>query len=66
MLTHLTPAEVEALTNAKAARRQVVALLALGMPFRVAGGVVYVDRAVAAHWPQFAARQTGPRLDLVR
>lgn len=68
MLDDLTQSELVGLTGATTARKQVVKLLSLGMPFRVAGGVVYVARAVAEHWPQFQQRQQSarPRLDLVR
>jgi len=55
MDSDLTSRELAELTGSTRARRQVSALLTLGMPFRVAGGVVYVARAVAEHWPQFKA-----------
>ena len=64
----LTPQEVAALTGHKKPEKQAAALVALGIPFRAAGRMLYVARAVAEHWPQWQAKQatSRPRLDLIR
>ena len=65
-MTDLTPAELETLTGHKKPERQAAALVRLGVPFRAAGRMLFVAREVAQHWPQWQAKQSGPRLDLVR
>ena len=64
----LTPQELADLTGCKKPERQAAALVALGIPFRAAGRMLYVARAVAEHWPQWQAKQANarPRMDLVR
>lgn len=47
-MTHLTEAELRALTNGRTVRQQIAALVRLGIPFRFGGGVVEVSRDVAA------------------
>lgn len=58
----LTPAELEALTGQRKPEKQAARLVALGIPFRAAGRMLFVAREVAQHWPQWQARQTGVRL----
>lgn len=65
-VTDLTPAELHQLTGQKKPEKQAAALVALGIPFRAAGRALFVAREIAQHWPQWQARQTGVRMDLVR
>ena len=65
-MTDLTPAELQTLTGQKKPEKQAAALVALGIPFRAAGRMLFVAREVAQHWPQWQSRQTGVRMDLVR
>jgi len=68
MTSDLTPAELVALTGQKKPERQAAALVALGIPFRAAGRMLYVARAVAEHWPQWQAKtaEAVPQMHLVR
>lgn len=65
-MTDLTPAELQTLTGQKKPDKQAAELVRLGIPFRAAGRALFVAREVAQHWPQWQARQSGVRLDLVR
>lgn len=53
-MTHLTDAELQALTKGRTVRQQIAALVRLGIPFRFGGGVVEVSRDVARELPQCA------------
>lgn len=68
MTDELSPAELEALTKkpAKKPDRQAAALVQLGIPFRAAGGKLFVARAVAEHWPQWQQTRGEVKLELVR
>ena len=66
MSEHLSASEVAELTGHKKPEKQAAALVALGIPFRAAGRMIFVAREVAKHWPQWQQRQAAPRLDLVR
>lgn len=67
-MTHLTEAELRALTNGRTVRQQIAALVRLGIPFRFGGGVVEVSRDVARELPQWRSVEAcrAPRLDMVR
>lgn len=68
MSEDLTPSELVTLTGQKKPERQAAALVTLGIPFRCAGRMLYVPRAVAEHWPQWQATHADavPQMHLVR